>query len=35
VKGWTSLKATFVAMKENPQKIIANNAGQDNFNPSG
>jgi hypothetical protein len=29
VKGWISLKATFVAMKENPQKIIAHNAGQD------
>ena len=29
VKGWTSLKATLVAMKENPQKITAHNAGQD------
>jgi hypothetical protein len=34
VKGSTSLKATFVAMKENPQKTIANSAGQDNVNPS-
>jgi hypothetical protein len=31
VKGWTSFKAAFVAIKENPQKITAPKALQDIF----
>ncbi len=31
--GWTSLNATFVAIKENPQKMIAHRAGQDKIFP--
>jgi hypothetical protein len=33
VNGWISLRTTFVAMKENPQKIIAHKAGQDKEPP--
>jgi len=34
VKGWTSFKAAFVAIKENPQKITAQKAVQDKTSPS-
>ena len=33
-KRWTSLRATFVAMKENPQITTAHSAGQDISSPS-